>query len=134
MTVIEYNDDSWWLVVADDKFWPVHYRMCFFECKTQCKSVLMTFLEAVPDKTWLVQWEDMIRSIGSLAKNLVGIFENMNMLCYIFILINIVVCKKDYERHHRVGYSLYISNDSTKISVSSWFFGNIKILIFYIWL
>lgn len=36
----------------------------------------------------------------------------------IFMLINMVVCTKDYERHHQVGYSLYISNDFAKISVS----------------
>ena len=29
-----------------------------------------------------------------------------------------MVCTKDYERHHQVGYSLYISNDFAKISVS----------------
>ena len=40
------------------------------------------------------------------------------MILSIFMLINMVVCTKDYERHHQVGYSLYISNDFAKISVS----------------
>ena len=40
------------------------------------------------------------------------------MILSIFMLMNMVVCTKDYERHHQVGYSLYISNDFAKISVS----------------
>ena len=40
------------------------------------------------------------------------------MILSIFMLINMVVCTKGYERHHQVGYSLYISNDFAKISVS----------------
>ena len=40
------------------------------------------------------------------------------MILSILMLINMVVSTKDYERHHQVGYSLYISNDFAKISVS----------------
>ena len=34
--------------------------------------------------------------------------------------MSMVLCTKDYERHHRVGYSLYISNDFAKISVGKY--------------
>ena len=40
------------------------------------------------------------------------------MILSILMLINMVVSTKDCERHHQVGYSLYISNDFAKISVS----------------
>ena len=40
------------------------------------------------------------------------------MILSILMLINMVVSTKDYERHHQVSYSLYISNDFAKISVS----------------
>ena len=40
------------------------------------------------------------------------------MILSVLMLINMVVSTKDYERHHQVGYSLYISNDFAKISVS----------------